>query len=375
MFSRCSSEEVEISELSPRAAEDQKLARNPFAALVVITMSRNDLLELHLSSIDKSTSHVFVVLNYADEVSRKNTISSVSKFDGCKLQHTSFPGNCSNPHILQLHLIAFPQNVGVSGAMNVGLKAMMTYDLPYAMFSGDDTRFRPARLAKAQSIIANNTDVCVFLFEGYASHAISRSGASIIGPWDENFWPAFAEDCDIWFRAQLEGCKMFYRAKYRPEGVNEDSGASAFVDHGDFYDPAVSASTTHKSQPELSKLVERTLDGSRGRFKYLVRKWGVDVCPFYHEVLHTWRNQDEILDPATEKQLEERRMVVKVPYNDPVGFKGTDKWLRNDWKLTGAVSSRAVNVKDAPDTLVWQQEDYRTLEKYSRLGLSQMIVS
>jgi hypothetical protein len=38
---------------------------------------------------------------------------------------------------------------------------------------------------------------------------------------DENFWPAYAEDCDYWFRSNLVGCKVYYRGGYKPDAATE----------------------------------------------------------------------------------------------------------------------------------------------------------
>lgn len=60
---------------------------------------------------------------------------------------------CANPHIRQLHVLTSARNVGFAGSVNTGIKAMVEYDLPYAIFSGDDTRFRPGRLAVAKRLM------------------------------------------------------------------------------------------------------------------------------------------------------------------------------------------------------------------------------
>ena len=69
---------------------------------------------------------------------------------------------------------------------------------------------------------------------------------------------------------------------------------NAFVDHGDLAD--LSGSSTYKSNPELAGLVAKTLDGKRGRLAYLQKKWGGDVCGFYHHVLREWLQNGSIVD-------------------------------------------------------------------------------
>ena len=329
-----------------------------FEALIILTLIRHDLLDLQLRSIDHPVDHVFVVMNYASEGAKQQTVNTLKNYEHCgnmSITNTS----CVNRNINELVLLAKPVNVGVSGSMNVGLKAMIEFNLRYAIFNGDDTRFRPGRLLDAKHLISSSRDVCVFLLEGYASHAVTREGARRIGPWDENFWPAYAEDCDIWFRTLLQGCKIYYRGGYRPIGSSAESLRRAFVDHGDVSNPDGSA--THKSFPQLASLVERTLDSQRGRFAYLVRKWGVEVCSLYHQVLHQWRDHDAVLEASVTLLPFSHQNYFLAPYNDSINFSDRRRWLANDWKLPGAVSSRAVNSEFAPAELVWQDRDYISL--------------
>jgi hypothetical protein len=62
------------------------------------------------------------------------------------------------------------------------IKAMVEYDLPFAVFSGDDTRFRPGRIAHAKSLVDASPDVCMFHFEGYSSFGMTRDAIKRMGP-------------------------------------------------------------------------------------------------------------------------------------------------------------------------------------------------
>ena len=347
---------INLAEFDPPPDSPNIQQRTPsvdvsFKAIMVLTMIRSDLLDLHLASIDSPSGHVFVLLNYADEVVKRGMLNMISKYEGCGKQN----GFCSNPNILELHFLASPNNVGVSGSMNIGIKAMLEYELEYAAFCGDDTRFRPGRLNFARQVVESNNEVCVFLLEGYAAHVVTYDAIKLVGPWDENFWPAYAEDCDIWFRTLLGGCKIFYRGGYKPEGTSIESLLNAFVDHGDIAD--LSGSSTYKSYPELARLVEKTLDSKRGRFAYLQKKWGGDVCGFYHHILHEWRHNDSIVDAPSARELAERGFTIRFPYNDSSEFPNIRLWLKDDWERDHAISSRAVNKDAAPDKMIWQEED------------------
>ena len=136
---------------------------------------------------------------------------------------------CGNRHIQKLEVLVNSGNVGFSGNVNKGIKIMLEYSLHYALMSSDDVRlehlhvglkmfwtnilpepfwrFRPGRLYAMHSVMHTAADVCIFNFEGYASFALTRMGIKKLGPMDENFWPAYAEDCDYWYRVQLVGCR------------------------------------------------------------------------------------------------------------------------------------------------------------------------
>lgn len=184
----------------------------------------------------------------------------------------------------------------------------------------------------------------------------------------ENFWPIYSEDCDYWLRALLVGCRVFYRGGYIQE-QEPKALVNAFVDHGDVKDSAVKGSATFKSNPILGKLVEGTLHPTRGRFAYLIRKWGSEACGYYHEVLNAWRDEDAVLDPPGEEELKDHNAVIKHPYNDPVGFADIRTWLRDDWTKPQAVSPRSVNAEFAPtlvpEEFVWEAADFAKLDALS----------
>lgn len=326
-------------------------------AIVVFTLIRFDLLDLHLASIDHPVKQVFIVHNYATDDIKSSTLSIVGRYSNCANQTKT--QTCANPKIAKLSLLASPHNLGFSGSMNLGIKAVMHYDVSYAFFSGDDTRFRPTRLQSAKQVVDTNLDVCMFHFEGYSSFVLTKEGVKRIGPFDENFWPAYAEDCDYWYRAQLASCRVYYRGGYMPGERTSRSVANAFLDHGDNRDVNVHGSTTYRSHPKLERLVQRTLDATRGRFAYLARKWGFNVCDDYHNVLNAWRESDVILDHVA---LHTQDNKFSFPYNDSDHYHDTRRWLTDDWRIPGAVSSRAVNVEDAPVALVWQESDYIFLD-------------
>ena len=332
-----------------------------FEALFVFTIIRHDLLDLHLASVDYPTDHVFVILNYASDDIKLKMLAVLKKYEKCP-GTSERPQQCVNPNINELHVLSSPENIGFSGNCNTGIKAMIEFNLKYAVFSGDDTRFKPMKIEGAKRIIHEHADLCMFHFEAYSSFAITLEGVRKIGPFDENFWPAYAEDCDYWFRSLLVGCSIFYRGGYSPNERSERSMMNAFVEHGDTRDKNLISSVTHNSNPELGRLIQGTLHATRGRFAYLIRKWGLNTCDYYHEVINKWREENEIMPAPQASELARRNAIVTFPYNDSVNFNDTRRWLRDDWKKPGAISSRAVNHVEAPGSLVWQEEDYIKLD-------------
>ena len=163
----------------------------------------------------------------------------------------------------------------------MAIKALLQYRFPYVVFNNDDTRFIAGRLLAAKQIM-ETTEACMYYLEGFSSFGISLQGIATLGPMDENFWPAYGEDCDYWYRAQLKNCTLFYRGGFVPDQSTALGKENAFVAHGD---SEHSSSTTLKSSRTLGKLVANTLDRERGRFAYLIRKWGLNSCELYHEVI------------------------------------------------------------------------------------------
>ena len=325
-------------------------------ALVVFTMIRADLLELYLKSIDFRTDRLFVIVNHASERGKRELFAVLGEYKGCGTAEE----RCRNTMIGEMHILTSVNNIGYAGSFNVGIKAMIQHNVQYAIFNGDDTRFRPGRLKIAMDVI-NRHDACMYHFEGYSSFAITLEGVKRIGSMDENFWPIYSEDCDYWFRAQLAGCKLYYRGGYLPEDSNSASLENAFVDHGDIKDANVKGSSTFKSDSSLAKLVQNTLDPRRGRFAYLVRKWGFDTCSLYHKNINLWRDSDVVLHPVDEAELQNQGLKTRRPYGND-NFTDIRKWDRDDWRRSDGVSPRSINSDSAPDFFVWQDADDAALD-------------
>ena len=329
----------------------------PIKALFVFTLVREDLLDLNLLSIDYPVDEVFVIRNGAKSGKSAAFQRVLDRYEGCVAGTRG--RTCANLNIRSFEVLSSDDNLGYAGSFNLAIKVMLVHNLTYAIFNGDDTRFVPGRLRDAK-VIVENESACMYHFEGYSSFAISLSAVTSIGPMDENFWPAYCEDCDYWYRSQLAGCRIFYRGGYVPEVPTPESKNNSFVEHGDATRDGGSGSSSFKSDPLVGKLVANTLHPSRGRFAYLKRKWGFDTCGLYHEVLNRWRDQDVVLDAMSYAELQEHGAKWALPYNDT----RTDilHWIPEDPRSPGAISSRAVNSQWAPLRFVWEEQDYTKLQ-------------
>ena len=329
------------------ARKERVPCTNCLPALVVFSLLREDLLALFLASIDLVIGHVFVVCNFESQEKHTAMVSVAKQFSDCAEQDTS---RCKNPNIRHLRVLSSTENVGFSGSFNMAIKALLQYRFPHVVFNNDDTRFIAGRLLAAKQIM-ETTEACMYYFEGFSSFGISLQGIATLGPMDENFWPAYGEDCDYWYRAQLKNCTLFYRGGFVPDQSTALGKENAFVAHGD---SEHSSSTTLKSSRTLGKLVANTLDRKRGRFAYLIRKWGLNSCELYHEVINAPRTEDEVLDAMSEIQLKARGVKSMQPYGT---FQDANAWFEDDWLKVGAVSPRAANSQWAPKQMVWGDSD------------------
>mmetsp|Transcript_8472 Transcript_8472/g.35409 ORF Transcript_8472/g.35409 Transcript_8472/m.35409 type:complete len:769 (+) Transcript_8472:266-2572(+) len=325
---------------------------NCLPALVVFSLLREDLLALFLVSVDLVVGHVFVVCNFESQEKHAALVSVTRQFSECAEQDTS---RCKNPNIRHLHVLSSTVNVGFSGSFNMAIQALLEYRFPYVVFNNDDTRFIAGRLLAAKKVM-ETTQACMYFLEGFSSFGISLQGVATLGPMDENFWPAYGEDCDYWYRAQLKNCTLFYRGGVVPDQSTALGNENAFVAHGD---SEHSSSSTYKSSSTLGKLVANTLDEKRGRFAYLIRKWGFNSCDLYHEVINALRNEDEVLQAMSEIELKARGVKSMRPYGL---FQDVNSWLKDDWLKEHAVSPRAANSQWAPKEIVWRDSDDIKLE-------------
>ena len=110
------------------------------------------------------------------------------------------------PNVGRVVLHSHPHNVGVSGAWN---QVMLCHRSPVVYIVNADVSFRPFALRRMAAAVAAAPHACVWTFgEGYSAFAISSKSIALAGAFDENFYPAYAEDCDYSERLRRLACPV-----------------------------------------------------------------------------------------------------------------------------------------------------------------------
>lgn len=98
------------------------------------------------------------------------------------------------------HVIHLPHNIGVAAAWNLGIK--VTPAAAWWAITNDDIVFASGDLASLVETMADPAPRVVTL-DGFAAFGINRAALAIAGWFDENYHPAYVEDCDYERRCAL----------------------------------------------------------------------------------------------------------------------------------------------------------------------------
>jgi len=139
--------------------------------LGVPTLIRYDLLQRMLETIDEPVGQIVLVDN---------------------------GGSCPEP--VGTWVIHLPSNLGVAAAWNLVIKA--TPHAPWWLLVNDDVTFGPGDLASLAEAMTDLAPQLVTL-SGFAAFALNRGAVERVGFFDENFHPAYDEDCDYEYRCTL----------------------------------------------------------------------------------------------------------------------------------------------------------------------------
>lgn len=149
-------------------------------------LNRGDLLARCVNSIDYPAERIVVINNGDDE-------SVQVAIDGLRARRPN------------VEVVKPPHNLGVAGSWNYFLRE---YDAPYYLICGSDIQFAPGDLEKIDRFASAHPDEAImFGNHGYSLFALTRRGVELIGYFDENFYPAYLEDCDHSYRLKLLGAR------------------------------------------------------------------------------------------------------------------------------------------------------------------------
>ena len=109
----------------------------------------------------------------------------------------------SSPHRHDIHMIRLRANMGVAHGWNTIIKA--TPKAEWWFILNNDVEMSEAGLNAMEKAIETHDLV---LMGGYHAFGIRRSAIRRIGWFDENFHPAYCEDNDYTWRAQLADLKI-----------------------------------------------------------------------------------------------------------------------------------------------------------------------
>lgn len=168
-------------------------------------------------------------------------------------------------HIDRIHMVHMPGNIGCAGAWNLVIKSRLMS--PYWLIVNHDVEFTPGLL----DLIVQHTkdDKLGIIFPDAGEHGMGAWNFFVIRDWvirdfglfDENFYPAYAEDVDYLVRLNLHpirtqrGLEIPYNHGHGPSREYANNGSQTWRT-----DPALKAGIDH------GRIINED--------EYLRRKWG-----------------------------------------------------------------------------------------------------
>jgi len=150
--------------------------------LGIPVLNRGDLLARCLDSIDYPVERIVIINNGTDETVEAS-IARAAKIHA------------------NLEAIRPPSNLGVAASWNYFLRH---YDAAFHVVCGSDIQFAPGDIEKIATFVTRRPHhAIVFGNHGYSLFALTRLGLDLVGYFDENFYPAYLEDCDHFYRVTL----------------------------------------------------------------------------------------------------------------------------------------------------------------------------
>ena len=150
--------------------------------LIVPVLNRFDLLKRMVESIDVQAT-VYVI----------NNANFEERF------------HYSNEHLVNLHWIDLPSNLGVASSWNLGIK-MLPFESRW-FISSADCYFQPGDLELLQTAKTDALTLCT-KFPYYQTFAVGEEIVKSIGLFDESLHPIYFEDNDYELRLGKAGLRV-----------------------------------------------------------------------------------------------------------------------------------------------------------------------
>jgi GT2 family glycosyltransferase len=153
----------------------------------VLVLNRGDLLLRLFESIDVPVDK-YVIVNNGHDTSVEKALEIIKdKYKNVRTHNS-------------------PKNTGVSGGWNW---IQANHEAPWYFIAGNDVMFTPGDLEKMVSFISTGDNQfkygMAFGNQGHNAFIWTQRAIKVAGTFDENFYPAYLEDCDYMHRMKLTG--------------------------------------------------------------------------------------------------------------------------------------------------------------------------
>lgn len=231
--------------------------------LGVMVMNGQNLLVEMLCSIDYPVE-TLVVFHNTDPEDEELSGSVRSKIEDIQL-NTIDLGHSNIKRVVTLYRT---NNLGFSAGVNKILLA--TPKAAFWLLVSNDITFHRGKLRElARNMADANSEqnhTCLWALVGdpvspYAAFILTKKSLNMVGYFDENFWPAYAEDCDYTARLIRANCPIIF-----------EINTTRFASHE-------TSSSMKNAGGKSSYPSQVTRQGpSFNNFDYVIAKWGMNVC-------------------------------------------------------------------------------------------------
>jgi len=165
--------------------------------LGIPVLNRPDLIRKCIDSIDHPVGTI-AVINNSKDIGMTNMLKRICR------KHRN------------VRVINNPKNAGVGGSWN---QIFRTFSAPWWFIVGSDIRFERGSIAKIVREVEVHPESVLYFANGFSAFVITSRCLDIIGTFDENYYPAYLEDCDYFRRFQLSGTEARHIPEIRMEHV------------------------------------------------------------------------------------------------------------------------------------------------------------